>query len=87
MVPIPTQRERQFMQRLRGRSWVKAFELPDAQKILKHLLEKRWIESQGAGKDLSFQDHRSAIGCEESTDPAAPEMSRPGRAPVNDNFQ
>jgi hypothetical protein len=55
MLPIPTHRERQFMQRLRGRSWVKAFELPEAQSIMKHLLEKRWIESQGAGKDLSYR--------------------------------
>ena len=55
MAAIPNHRERQFMQRLRGRSWVKAFELPEAQIILKHLLEKRWIESQGAGKDLSFR--------------------------------
>jgi hypothetical protein len=55
MMPIPTHHERQFMQRLRGRSWVRAFELPEAEKILKHLLEKRWIESQGAGKDLSFR--------------------------------
>jgi len=55
MMPIPTHRERQFMQRLRGRRWVKAFELPDAQIILKHLLEKQWIESQGAGRDLSFR--------------------------------
>jgi hypothetical protein len=55
MVPIPNHRERQFMQRLRGRSWVKAFELPDAEIIVKHLLERRWIESQGVGKDLSFR--------------------------------
>jgi hypothetical protein len=55
MVPIPNHRERQRMQRLRGRSWVKAFELPEAEILLKHLLEKRWIESQGAGKDMSFR--------------------------------
>jgi hypothetical protein len=55
MVPIHNHRERQFMKRLRGRSWVKAFELPEAQTILNHLLEKRWIESQGVGRDLSFR--------------------------------
>jgi len=55
MAAIPTHRERQFMQRLRGRNWVKAFELPETQTILKHLLEKQWIESQGVGRDLSFR--------------------------------
>jgi hypothetical protein len=43
------------MQRLRGRNWVKAFELPDGQIVLRHLLDKRWIESQGAGRELSFR--------------------------------
>ena len=43
------------MQRLRGRGGVRAFELPDAQKVLKRLLDKRWIESQGAGRELSFR--------------------------------
>jgi hypothetical protein len=69
MVPIPTQRERQFMQRLRGRSWVKAFELPDAQKILKHLLEKRWVESQGAGKDLSFRITEAGLAAKKAPIP------------------
>jgi hypothetical protein len=39
---VPNHRERQFMQRLRGRGWVNATELPDHGITLKRLLEKRW---------------------------------------------
>jgi len=48
-------RERQLMQNLRGRGWVKAIELPEAPGILKRLLERRWIESQGTGRDLVYR--------------------------------
>jgi len=43
------------MQRLRGRGWVKAIEIPEAGIILKRLLEKRWIESHGLGRDVSYR--------------------------------
>ena len=52
---IPTHRERQMMQRLRDRSWVKAIEFPESLTTMKRLLEKRWVESQGAGSELSFR--------------------------------
>jgi hypothetical protein len=52
---IPNHRERQLMQQLRGRNWVKAFEFPEAVRTIKGLLEKRWIETQGAGRELSFR--------------------------------
>lgn len=52
---VPNHRERQFMQRLRDRGWVNAIELPDNRITLQRLLEKRWIESQGAGKDLAYR--------------------------------
>jgi predicted transcriptional regulator len=37
---VPNHRERQMMQRLRGRGWVKARELP---------------ESQGTGRDIAYR--------------------------------
>jgi hypothetical protein len=43
------------MQNLRGRGWVKAIELPEAPGILKRLLERRWIESQGTGRNLVYR--------------------------------
>ena len=52
---VPTHREREFMQRLRGRGWVKASQIPDAAITLKHLLEKRWVERQGRGADASYR--------------------------------
>ena len=33
---------------------MRAFELPDAQ-LVKRLIEKQWIESQGTGRELSFR--------------------------------
>jgi hypothetical protein len=54
-MPIPNHRERQFMQQLRGRDWVKAFEFPESWRTIGHLLDKRWIESRGAGRELSFR--------------------------------
>jgi hypothetical protein len=43
------------MQRLRGRGWVKASQIPDAIITLKRLLEKRWVERQGHGRAASYR--------------------------------
>lgn len=55
MTPIPNHNERQMMQRLRGRGWVKAVELPIAPIIIMRLLERRWIESEGSGRAMVFR--------------------------------
>jgi hypothetical protein len=55
MLPIPNHHERQFMQQLRGRGWVKASDLPAAPIITKRLIERLWIECQGTGRDLSYR--------------------------------
>ena len=55
MSPVPNHREREFMQRLRGRGWVKTSQIPDAAITLKRLLEKRWVERQGHGVDASYR--------------------------------
>jgi hypothetical protein len=52
---VPNHRERQFMQRLRGRGWVKAIELPENPGTVQRLLQKRWIESQGMERDIVFR--------------------------------
>jgi predicted MarR family transcription regulator len=52
---VPNHRERQIMQDLRDRGWVKAIELPEAPGILKRLLERRWIERQGNGRNLAYR--------------------------------
>jgi predicted MarR family transcription regulator len=52
---IPNHREREFMQRLRGHGWVKAAQLPAAKTTLKRLLEKRWVERQGIGRDTTYR--------------------------------
>jgi hypothetical protein len=55
MSTLPNHIERQFMQRLRGRGWVRAFELPTARASIQALLQKRWIECEGTGKTLAFR--------------------------------
>jgi hypothetical protein len=40
----PNHHERQFMQWLEGRDWVKAFTLPPSPKVVEGLLAKGWIE-------------------------------------------
>jgi hypothetical protein len=52
---VPNHHERQFMQQLRGRGWVRAIELPAASVIVKRLLERCWIESQGTDGSISFR--------------------------------
>ena len=67
---VPNHRERQFMQRLRGRGWVNAIELPENFVTLQRLLEKRWIESQGKGRDARVPDHGRGYGSEEGASAA-----------------
>jgi hypothetical protein len=55
MSVVPNYFERQFMQQLRGRGWVKAIELPPARATIQALLQKRWIESEGAATSLAFK--------------------------------
>lgn len=55
MLKLPTHYERQLMQHLRGRGWVKASALPPVIRTIENLLEKGWIESTGAGRDLSYR--------------------------------
>jgi hypothetical protein len=52
---IPNHREREIMQRLRGRSWVKAVAIPDSPIIIQRLLSRGWIESQGSGRELAYR--------------------------------
>jgi hypothetical protein len=40
----PSHFERQFMERLQGAGWVKAFTLPPSPKVVENLLERGWIE-------------------------------------------
>jgi hypothetical protein len=55
MSTLPNHIERQFMQRLRGRGWVRALDLPHARTTIQYLLQKRWIESEGTGRTLAFR--------------------------------
>jgi hypothetical protein len=59
---VPNHREREFMQRLRGRGWVKAAQLPDAKATLTRLLEKRWVERQGIGREATYRITEEGIG-------------------------
>jgi len=52
---LPNHIERQFMQHLRDRGWVNAVELPESRITLQRLLEKRWVESRGTGRDLAYR--------------------------------
>ena len=52
---IPNHREREIMQRLRGRSWVKAVAIPNSPTVIQRLLSRGWIESQGNGRDLAYR--------------------------------
>ena len=54
MALVPNHHERQFMQSLRGRGWVRASNFPLSQVIPK-LLKKGWIERRGAGQELEYR--------------------------------
>ena len=71
----PNHREREFMQRLRGRGWVKALQLPDAGITLKRLLEKRWVESQGLGSNASYRITEEGIAAKTALIP----LNRPSQ--------
>jgi hypothetical protein len=51
----PNHYERQLMQRLRGRGWVSAVELSSNPTVVKRLLERQWIEGEGAGLATTFR--------------------------------
>jgi hypothetical protein len=52
---VPTHRERQLMQHLRGGGWVKASVAPAGAKLIENLLAKGWIERRGLGNELSYR--------------------------------
>jgi len=54
MTLVPNHHERQLMQMLRGRNWVKGSYLPPTQVISK-LLQKGWIERRGTAQDLEYR--------------------------------
>jgi DNA-binding PadR family transcriptional regulator len=43
---IPNHHERQFMQRLEGAGWAKAFKVPSTPGFIEKLLTKGWIEKR-----------------------------------------
>ena len=51
---VPNHKERQIMQQLRGRGWVKGAELPPSTIIAK-LLHKGWIEGRGIDRHLEYR--------------------------------
>jgi len=55
MLKWPTHYERQWMQQLRGRGWVRASTLPPLIRTIENLLRKGWIESTGTGRDLCYR--------------------------------
>lgn len=48
-------RERQFMQHLRGASWVKAISLPNSPKLVQSLVDRGWIECRQADTGVSYR--------------------------------
>lgn len=55
MISLPKHKERQFMQELRGRGWVKGLELPPASATVNGLLQKGWLEARGTGRSLEYR--------------------------------
>jgi hypothetical protein len=55
MTAVPNHRERQLLQYLRGRGWVKASFLPQHYRTLDGMLQKHWIERAGKGRDVAFR--------------------------------
>jgi hypothetical protein len=54
MILVPNHHERQLMQVLRGRGWVKGAVFPQS-KVIGNLLEKGWIERRGRAPDLEYR--------------------------------
>ena len=51
----PSHLERQFIERLQGAGWVKAFTLPSSPKVVENLLEKGWIEKDRIEDRLCYR--------------------------------
>ena len=51
----PSHLERQFMERLQGAGWVKAFTLPSSPRVIDRLLSKGWIESCNIENRLCYR--------------------------------
>lgn len=51
----PKHRERQLMQYLYGREWVKATTLPSSAKTFSNLLSNGWLEQRGSGNELAYR--------------------------------
>lgn len=66
---LPNHRERQIMQQLRDRGWVKAIEIVGGAVTLRRLIEKRWIESKGHGRDLTYRITEQGIAAKKSLIP------------------
>jgi hypothetical protein len=75
MTVLPTHLERQFMQWLRGRGWVKRSTLPEATATVASLLRKGWVEERGEGCDLELRVTDEGIAAKTATIP--PWKSKP----------
>jgi hypothetical protein len=51
----PTHRERQLMEYLRGKDWVKVFTLPRSERVFSNLLNWGWIEKRGTGNEMAYR--------------------------------
>jgi hypothetical protein len=72
---LPTHLERQFMQGLRGRGWVKRSKLPEATATVANLLHKGWLEERGEGCNLELRVTDEGIAAKTATIP--PWKSKP----------
>lgn len=65
---VPNHHERQFMQRLRGRGWVKESALPPT-KVTVDLLQKGWIEGRGTTQSLEYRLTETGMAAKIATIP------------------
>jgi hypothetical protein len=66
MTLTPNHMERQLMQQLRGRGWVKGGELPPSSLIGK-LLKKGWVEARGTGRDHEYRITEQGMAAKTAT--------------------
>ena len=65
---FPNHHERQLMQKLRGRGWVKATLLPPTVLIGK-LLQKGWIEGRNSAQGMEYQITESGLSAKTAAIP------------------
>ena len=79
MTLVPNHHERQLMQMLRGRDWIKGSYFPQT-RVIGNLLAKGWIERRGDAQDFEYRITEAGMAAKKALIPDRQEgKGRPRR--------